>query len=172
MPRLACGAVLETLLATAALALAHGAGEQPCAGAHERADAARRRHAVHCLVNRARATHGLHRLRAARTLARAARSHASDMRKRGFFEHRSPDGTTPQVRARRAGYRGAVVGETIALSVGRRVSAAAVVRSWLRSPGHRRVLLDPRMRHVGVGLADGAGRRAAGTALVLDVGAP
>jgi len=166
--------VLETLLATAALALAHGAGAQPCAGAHERGDAARRRHAVQCLVNNARAAHGLRRLRAASSLGRAARSHARDMRRRGFFEHRSPDGTTPKIRARRAGYRGARVGETIALSVGSRVSPAAAVSSWLRSPGHRRVLLDPRMRHAGVGLADGvqAGRGAAGTALVLDVGAP
>lgn len=166
--------MLETLLATAALALAHGAGEQPCAGAYERGDGARTRHAVQCLVNDARAAHGLRRLRRAGTLGRAARAHARDMRRRGYFEHRSPGGSTPKIRARRAGYRGALVGETIALSIGSRASAAAVVRSWLRSPGHRDVLLDPRMRDAGVGIAVGvqAGRGAAGTALVLDVGAP
>jgi uncharacterized protein YkwD len=166
--------VLETLLATAAIALAHGAGAPPCAGAHERGDPVRRRHAVQCLVNDARAAHGLRRLRPAVTLGRAAGAHARDMRRRGFFEHRGADGSTPQLRARRAGYRGSTVGETIALSTGSRASAAAVVRRWLRSPGHRRVLLDPRMRHAGVGLADGvrARRQASGTALVLDVGAP
>lgn len=166
--------MLATFLATAALALAHGAGEQPCAGAHVRGDAARTRHAVQCLVNDARAAHGLRRLRPAASLGRAARAHARDMRRRGFFEHRSPDGSTPRIRARRAGYRGGTVAETIALSTGSRATAATVVRGWLRSPGHRSVLLDERMRHAGVGIAGGvrAGRGAAGTALVLDVGAP
>ena len=131
---------------------------------------------MRCLVNAARAAHGLRRLRASRSLASAASSHARDMVRRDFFEHTSPGGSTPSDRARRAGYRGLHVGETIAFAVGPDATPAGAVRGWLESAAHRIVILDPDMRHAGVGIAPGAptdgGSTTAGATVVLDVGGP
>lgn len=169
-------ATLVGVLAAVVASLAFAASPGPCAGAQERADPERRRHAVRCLINDARAARGLHRLRESRTLARAAGEHARDMVRRDFFEHTSPGGSTPADRARRAGYRGPVVGETIAFAVGSRATPAGAVRGWLASPDHRRIVLDPGMRHMGVGIAAGApttgGPAAVGATVVLDVGGP
>jgi uncharacterized protein YkwD len=177
--------VLASLAATLLLASAPGSAPDPvaigaapargaCAGAHERRDVARRRHAVRCLVNRARVAQGLRRLRQSGALARAAGGHARDMVRRDFFEHTTPGGLTPADRAQRAGYRGLVVGETIAFAVGDDATPAGAVRGWLDSPSHRAVLLDRGMRHAGVGVADGAPAEGAGVSgaatIVLDVG--
>lgn len=160
--------MLAALLASVAVAAAG-----PCAGAGERSDQAVRRHAVHCLVNSARAAHGLPRLRSSRTLARAASRHARDMVRREFFEHTSPGGSTPATRARRAGYRGRSIGETIAFAVPT-ATPARTVRGWLRSAAHRRILLNPAMRDVGIGIARGTplpGRSTRrGATVVLDAG--
>lgn len=151
-------------------AVASTAGTSPCAGASEQVDPVVRRHAVRCLVNNARAAHGLRRLRVSRTLARAAAGHARDMVRRDFFEHTSPGGSTPSDRALRAGYRGLYVGETIAFAVGDDATPAGAVRGWLESAPHRRVVLDPDMRHIGVGIAGGGTTE--GATIVLDVGGP
>ncbi len=160
--------MLATLLASLAVAAAG-----PCAGAGERSDPAVRRHAVRCLVNNARATNGLPRLRSSSTLARAASRHARDMVRRDYFEHTSPGGSTPATRARSAGYRGRSIGETLAFAVPA-ATPARTVRGWLRSAAHRRILLSPAMRDMGVGIARGAplaGRSTRrGATVVLDAG--
>ena len=164
------------LVPTAAAARpAHHAQSSPCAGAAERRDAARRAHAVRCLVNQARAAHGLRPLRENRALEIAAARHARDMVGRDFFGHTSPGGSTPSARARRAGYRGSVIGETIAFAIGPDATPAGTVRGWLRSSDHRTVLLAPDLRDAGVGIADGAplvaGAANDGETVVLDAGA-
>lgn len=173
--------VLASLVASLALAAVPAsapatAAESPCAGAYEQTDPVVRRHAVQCLVNNVRAAHGLRRLRASRTLTRAAGGHARDMVRRDFFEHTSPGGSTPSDRALRAGYRGLYVGETIAFAVGEDATPVGTVRGWMASAAHRPVILDRDMRHIGVGIADGApadgGSTAEGATVVLDVGGP
>lgn len=163
--------MLAAVLASLAVAAAG-----PCAGASERSDVAVRRHAIRCLVNHARAARGLPRLRPSRSLERAAGRHARDMVRRDFFDHTSPGGSTPASRARRAGYAGSAIGETIAFAVGPRATPAGTVRDWLRSGAHRRILFDPHLRHVGVGIARGAplagGRARRGATVVLDAGGP
>jgi len=71
----------------------------------------------------------------------------------GFFTHESRDGTAFWQRIKRdypkSGYRVWSVGETLAFSSGS-IDAAAAVRMWMSSPPHRRVLLDPTWREVGV----------------------
>jgi hypothetical protein len=47
------------------------------------------------------------------------------------------------------------VGENLAWGTLRRARPAAVVAAWLRSPSHRRIMLDPRYRVVGVGVVRG-----------------
>jgi uncharacterized protein YkwD len=81
-------------------------------------------------------------------LRHAARGHSSDMARRNYFEHRSPEGTSPMQRAEAAGYRGGFVGENIA--AGQR-TPREVVQAWIDSPGHCLNVMDPRYRFLGVG---------------------
>lgn len=92
-------------------------------------------------------------LRVSKSLGKAAQSHAKAMARRNFFSHQG--GSTPQTRARVAGYAG-LVAENIAAGVS---SVAAATRLWVRSPGHCANLMNSRYRSVGFGHAyEGASR--------------
>jgi uncharacterized protein YkwD len=75
------------------------------------------------------------------------------MLSRGFFDHRSADGTSMATRVRRhygrRGYSGWSVGENL-LTASYAISAREAVELWLASPGHRRNLLAPHFRHAGI----------------------
>lgn len=75
------------------------------------------------------------------------------MARRGFFSHRSADGSTFGQRVRRyygsAGYQYWSIGENLIWSSGP-LAPSAVVDSWLQSPGHRTVLLAARWRELGI----------------------
>jgi uncharacterized protein YkwD len=88
-------------------------------------------------------------------LDRAAQRHAEEMARRGYFDHRAPDGSEPRDRVRRAGYRPRLTGENIAFAP---ESAEEVVRGWLDSPGHCENIMDARFREIGIGLATGSRR--------------
>ncbi len=47
------------------------------------------------------------------------------------------------------------VGENLAYGTRRLGTPRANMRSWLHSPGHRRALLDPAFREIGIGLVRG-----------------
>ena len=100
-----------------------------------------------------RARHGLAKLSLSPPLHSAARAHSRSMLIQGFFAHRSADGTSMASRVRlRYGARGYVrwsVGENL-LMASYAISAREAVELWLASPGHRRNLLDPLFRHVGI----------------------
>lgn len=144
-----------------------------CAYGANRAGTVRHRRlvrAVRCLINRRRARRDLPRLTGARRLTRAAQRHARDMARHAYFAHASRDGRTAVDRIRETGYlRGArawTVGEVLAWGSKRRSTPEATVRAWMRSRPHRRVILAPVFRDVGVGLARGlpvSGRPAGGT---------
>lgn len=150
-------AVLIPLAASALLLHAAPAAQAgTCAGAHASvasAGTAGQARAIRCLINRARAEHGLPRLRASAPLGRAARRHSRDMVRRRYFDHVSPGGGSPLRRARRAGWRGSTLGEAIAYGAGEDATAAGTVRGWLRSRPHRRILLSRRLRVIGIGVA-------------------
>lgn len=113
-----------------------------------------------CALNAERRSHGLRPLRVSRTLSGAARRHSRDMVLKQYFAHTTPEGSTFVKRIRRTGYlrsrRHWIVGEDLAWGPGRWGSPAGVVRAWMHSPGHRRVILTPLFREVGIGLAWGA----------------
>lgn len=114
-----------------------------------------------CLLNAERAARGTAPLRTERRLAVAAVRHSSDMVARGFFEHRSPAGTTPAARIMRTGWgrgRDWIVGEDLAWGTGRLGTPRATVAAWMNSAPHRRNVLERRFRQVGVGIAPGAPR--------------
>jgi len=112
-----------------------------------------------CLINRERDRSGLRAVRANAALASAAGLHARDMVARRYFSHVSPGGGRVQSRAARAGYfrrRGAwALGEILAWSAVPPATPDLIVRAWMRSPGHRQVLLGPSYRDVGLGVAVG-----------------
>jgi uncharacterized protein YkwD len=105
-------------------------------------------------VNTARRQAGLKPLRLNGVLAKSAQRHAEDMLKRGYFDHRSPAGTTVRERSRAAGYNWAAIGENIAFG---QTSVDEVVETWMDSPGHRKNILSPNFTELGVGLAVGRG---------------
>ena len=123
------------------------------------ATTARHVRATLCLLNRARAFRGLRPLRGNGRLGAAAGGHARDMVARGFFDHVSPEGSTPESRVRAAGYGGAsmTAAETICWGAGTGSTPVAVVRSWLASADHRSIVLEPGFREVGIGVMPGGG---------------
>ena len=100
------------------------------------------------LVNAERRARGLAPLRRDRRLRAAATGHAADMGTRGFFDHHGSDGGDHGARIAARGFRACVSGENIAW--GQR-SATEVVRGWMNSPGHKRVILHPRVTSFGAG---------------------
>lgn len=96
-----------------------------------------------------RAKRHLPAIRITTPLTRAADRQSVAMARSGVLTH----GAGVQTRV-----RGRVVGETLARIPRRdRPLAATVVRAWMRSPGHRAVLLDPRLRRIGVARRLGPG---------------
>ena len=108
-------------------------------------------------INEARRRAGLPPLAPNPLLDQVSQEHAEDMLRRSYSGHRTPEGLGPSDRARASGYRPGI-GENI---VEQRFSAQEALDAWLRSPGHRKNILDPGSREVGLGLAVGAGYDAA-----------
>ncbi|HEV2853924.1 MAG TPA: CAP domain-containing protein [Thermoanaerobaculia bacterium] len=108
-------------------------------------------------VNAARKEAGAPPLRSNAKLDLAAQRHAEDMLARNYFAHQSPEKKSVRDRARDAGYDWRMIGENIAEG---QFSVDEVMDTWLHSPGHRRNILDPGFKELGVGLALGrSGRR-------------
>jgi uncharacterized protein YkwD len=147
-----CLAAVALLAAPVANALACAdAGAQP-SGVSSRAYT----RAVECLVNEQRAGAGLGALSHDRHLARAARRYSTTMVRERFFDHVSPDGSTLSTRARAAGYRGPMLGETIGWGQGELGTPAAIVQAWMESPPHHAILMSAAFRKIGLGVANGS----------------
>jgi uncharacterized protein YkwD len=110
--------------------------------------------AVAKLINKHRAKKGLRALKIDGSLITVARAHSRDMIKRNYFSHRSKSGTDPSDRIARAGGLGAI-GEDLAWGTGSYATPSAIVKLWLNSPPHRRVLFAKDLRYVGIGRATG-----------------
>jgi len=177
---LALASLLALLAPAAAPARPRGSGPAACSSAHvavHRATIARARDATLCLLNRARARHGLPPLRTNPKLARAARRHARDMVRRRYFSHDSLGGASAFDRILRTHYAPRRsswwLGENIGWGSLSRSQPAALVRAWMHSPGHRANILSRRFREVGIGIAPGVplrGQRLAGATYTTDFG--
>jgi uncharacterized protein YkwD len=112
-----------------------------------------------CWLNAARSDRGLAPLRSDPRLARAAEAHSRDMVTHRYFEHTSPDGVSLSRRIAATGWmrgrRTWRVGETLAWGSGSLSEPEAIVQTWLDSPPHRRIVLSPSFRLVGIGSAPG-----------------
>ncbi|MGD9694480.1 MAG: CAP domain-containing protein [Thermoleophilia bacterium] len=105
--------------------------------------------------NRVRTDAGLPRLRSSAVLRRPARGHSRFLLSLGRLTHDGADGSPFWTRLVAAGFpAGRSTGENLAqTSTCSAAAARTVVNAWLRSPGHRRNLLDRRFRLVGIGVA-------------------
>jgi uncharacterized protein YkwD len=103
-------------------------------------------------LNEVRRAHGLSPLRRSGGLAAAAGVHSRAMAQFGFFQHESRDGTSFSQRVQRfyrPSSRGSwSVGENLLWSTP--LSAAHAVSMWMQSPPHRRNILTPSWREVGL----------------------
>ena len=82
----------------------------------------------------------------------AARAHAGDMARRGFFSHTGSNDSTVGDRVRAQGYRYCFVAENIAK--GQR-TLEQVMKSWKTSSGHRKNMLHNKATEFGLARADG-----------------
>lgn len=89
-------------------------------------------------LNALRAQHGLAPLTYSRKLERAARNHAKDMRRNGFFAHQGSDGSGVGDRLRAVGYGWCRAAENIAKG---QPSLPMVMSTWRESRGHRKNML-------------------------------
>lgn len=80
-------------------------------------------------------------------LYRSALSHAKEMKRYNFFDHYSTDGEDIGERLDQFGYRWQVAGEN--LGEGQR-TFNQVLRDWLDSPSHCRMLMNPKVEEMAV----------------------
>jgi len=142
-----------SLLATAACVLTGGLR----AHADDVEPAPALEHDMALLLDRTRIANGVLPLARVDSLDRAASAHARDMATQRYMEHEAPDGSTPASRAADAGYetpRGSawMVVEVISA---RGDPAEHAVNWWLGDGLHRRVVLRPTWREMGIGFAPG-----------------
>jgi len=104
-------------------------------------------------INKIRQGIGLQPLELDPRLTTAAQAHAQDMLARTYYNHLSPEGTTPRRRVQAAGFFADVVAENIAAG---QTSVDDVLGAWMHSTDHRRNLLDARLTHIGIGMALGS----------------
>ncbi len=106
-------------------------------------------------------------------LNRVAQAHSNYMRDHNCFAHQCPGERAPASRACSAGYRskgladfnsesigpnssgprpnkGCTIGEVIAVG---QPNPQSVVNAWMKSPGHHAIIMHPRLRTIGVGVA-------------------
>jgi uncharacterized protein YkwD len=104
-------------------------------------------------INSMRAQHHLSRLRVNARLTTAARAHSEQMAADGYFAHESSDGSAFWKRLQTfyssSSWHSWAVGENLLWS-SPSIDSHGALELWLKSPEHRRNLLDPRWREVGV----------------------
>jgi uncharacterized protein YkwD len=104
-------------------------------------------------INTLRAQHHLAKLSFNPQLTTAARVHTEQMAKDGYFAHESADGSAFWKRVQRfyasSPWRSWAVGENLLWS-SPGIDSRGALRMWLASPEHRKNLLDPRWREIGV----------------------
>ena len=104
-------------------------------------------------LNTIRRSHGLVPLRLSSPLSSAAESHSRAMGKFGFFSHSSRDGSAFWKRVQRfygpGKSRNWSVGENLLWST-TGLDASRALKLWMASPGHRKNILTPHWREVGL----------------------
>lgn len=104
------------------------------------------------LTNLKRQENGLPPLVMNDELTQAAAGKAEDMFTKDYWAHVSPDGTTPWVFIKNAGYNYLYAGENLARGY---TTAGSVVDAWMASPEHRANMLSPNYHDIGFAIQEG-----------------
>jgi uncharacterized protein YkwD len=105
------------------------------------------------LTNNERVDNNATQLRRNTVLDQAAQAKAQHMADNEYFAHFAPDGTTPWEFFQDEGYVYAHAGENLAIHF---TDSSEVVDAWMLSPAHRKNIVDPKFREIGVGTARGS----------------
>ena len=110
-------------------------------------------HQIAAAINVYRQAHHLATLRVRVSLNAASRQHSQEMGADGYFDHPSADGTAFWKRIQKyytsKKYTYWTVGENLLFSSST-ISADSALKMWIASPDHRRNLLNPSWRDLGV----------------------
>lgn len=105
---------------------------------------------VLAILNAARAKAGCGPLKLNSKLMAAAKTHATNMAEKDFFGHSNKDGSKFSKRVKKQGYKYRMVAENIAAG---QSSATQVAYDWLGSSGHRKNILNCKLKDTGVAVA-------------------
>jgi uncharacterized protein YkwD len=104
-------------------------------------------------LNQLRASHHLHPLTLSHSLSAASLAHTREMAAQGYFAHDSGDGSPFWKRIQHfygsSGYGFWSVGENLLWS-SPDVDSAGAIKLWWDSPEHKKNMLDPRWREIGI----------------------
>src|SRR5581483_2396857 len=104
------------------------------------------------ITNKDREVEGLNDLTLNDQLSQAAAAKAADMFAENYWAHNSPDGVTPWVFIKHAGYDYVYAGENLARGF---TTSTDVVDAWMASPSHRENMLSPNYKEVGYAVVSG-----------------
>lgn len=104
------------------------------------------------LTNEKRQENGVAPLSLNDSLNQAASNKAADMFSKNYWAHNAPDGTTPWVFIKGAGYNYIYAGENLARGFN---NASEVVNAWMASPEHKKNMLSANYQNVGFAVATG-----------------
>ena len=101
------------------------------------------------LLGQVRREAALQELTRAPDLIRQGFTHVAFMAEAGILGHMDASGRGPDQRARWQGYRGHVLGETLAKT---QSSSEGAMTIWLTDPATQAVLMDPHARELGIAM--------------------
>lgn len=100
-------------------------------------------------LNSRRADAGLAPVMLDPSLVRAADRSSASMSAQNRAWLFGDDGSTPEDRARQAGFSGQLIGEVVSETW---ESETLAISEWMKHPQQRAILMDPAARHIGVGV--------------------
>jgi hypothetical protein len=104
------------------------------------------------LVNKSRIEKSVPSLAENQNLDNAAKDKLEDMIRNNYFAHTSPTGITPWFWFEKNGYDYKYAGENLALGFS---SVEKEHQAWMDSPTHRKNILNPNYREIGVAVGEG-----------------
>ena len=104
------------------------------------------------LTNQVREKNGLSILSMNLELSNAAQNKADDMFSQDYWAHNAPDGKTPWVFIKSAGYNYVYAGENLARGFD---NTDSVINAWMESPTHRANVLSQNYKDVGFAVKKG-----------------
>jgi len=107
---------------------------------------------VRQMLNGLRAEEGLGPVTPSPRLEEAAKAHALDMARRGFFSHTGSNGSSVMDRVRAEGYGACAIAENIAQG---QKDLREVLGAWAQSPPHRKNMLNAEVTDYGLVRAPG-----------------